>query len=56
MKIEKKVSVLSNKAEQFTVTIPKEIVYRMNLKPKEVLNIVFDGEKIVLERSKHDHS
>ena len=30
MKIEKKVSVLSNKAEQFTVTIPKEIVYRMN--------------------------
>ena len=52
MKVEKKVSVLSNKAEQFTVTIPKEIVYRMNLKPKEVLNVVFDGEKILLERGK----
>ena len=52
MKVEKKVSVLSNKAEQFTVTIPKEIVYRMNLKPKEVLNLNFDGKKIILERGK----
>ena len=52
MKVEKKVSVLSNKIGQFTVTIPKEIVYRMNLQPKEVLNVVFDGEKILLERVK----
>ena len=52
MKVEKKVSVLSNKTGQFTITIPKEIVYRMNLKPKEVLNVVFDGEKILLERVK----
>ena len=52
MKVEKKVSVVSHKGGQFTVTIPKEIVYRMNLKPKEVLNVVFDGEKILLERGK----